>query len=149
MRYTKQWQVPSSIGTGIWTVSLDKNGGYSCSCPRWKFKRENCKHIQDVRGGGYDSRVVNKPGIVLAMIEKPVFKQGKNELWIPLKSLPDTIGMEATICFYMMRYGYNISEVREIRKIPASWTADAIKDHIRRHGEAEYPEIKRKESNIN
>lgn len=147
MRYIKQWQVPSSTGSGTWTVSLDKNGAYSCSCPRWKFKREDCKHIQDARGGGYDNNMVNKPQIVLGIIEKPVFKQAKNELWVPLVKFGDT-NMEATICYTMLKYGYSISEVREIRRRPSSWTADAIKDHIRRHGEAEYPKIERERNNV-
>jgi len=46
--------------------------------------------------------------------------------------------MEATICFYMLKYGYSMGEIREIHNIPHEWTAKVIISHVERHGEAEY-----------
>lgn len=33
-----------------WVVSVDRNGGWACSCPHWKFRRVACKHILNVFG---------------------------------------------------------------------------------------------------
>jgi hypothetical protein len=50
-RWVKRWKVPGSNGN-TWTVAIDKEGNYGCSCPRWKFKREQCHHVEDVKAGG-------------------------------------------------------------------------------------------------
>ena len=43
-KWIKRWDVPGSNGKA-WRVAVDKDGNYGCSCPRWKFKREECHHI--------------------------------------------------------------------------------------------------------
>jgi hypothetical protein len=47
--WAARYSVPRSTGDGTWTVAQAKNGAWGCSCPRWKFKREHCKHIQEVQ----------------------------------------------------------------------------------------------------
>lgn len=51
MEWIKKWQVDSDSSSSIYVVSVTANGEYGCSCPRWKFKREDCKHIQQVQFG--------------------------------------------------------------------------------------------------
>jgi hypothetical protein len=42
-----------------WVVSVDRSGGWACSCPRWKFHRVICKHILNVFGArNSESRVL-------------------------------------------------------------------------------------------
>lgn len=48
-RYVKQWNVEGSTGNA-YVVSLNKNGGYECSCPRWIYARKECSHIRLVKG---------------------------------------------------------------------------------------------------
>jgi hypothetical protein len=48
-RWIQRYSVPRSTGDGTWTVAQAKIGTWGCSCPRWKFKREQCKHIQEVQ----------------------------------------------------------------------------------------------------
>ena len=55
-------------------------------------------------------------------------------------SLFGALERAATICFHMLKHGYTMGEIREIRNIPSSWTAKAIIDHVNYHGEAEYPD---------
>lgn len=43
-----KWEVPGSKGKK-WVVSIDDNGDYGCSCPAWKFRRQECKHIKAVK----------------------------------------------------------------------------------------------------
>lgn len=44
-RWVARWCVESDDLDHEYTVSIDAAGEYGCSCPRWKFKREQCKHI--------------------------------------------------------------------------------------------------------
>ena len=48
--WVEKWEVEGSNGK-TWVVSVDVNGNYGCSCPVWKFKREECKHIRKVLSG--------------------------------------------------------------------------------------------------
>ena len=82
-----------------------------------------------------------KPKYVLAMVRKPIYKKETNELLVPLIGIPDANMMEATICYYMLKYGYSWKEVKEIRgHLPPSWTKSAVIAHVEKHGEACHPE---------
>jgi len=141
-RWVKRWEVPKSSGDGNWIVAIDKDGNYGCSCPVWKFKRQECHHIKQVKMGfGTEQARKERPEYVLACVNKPTLKADTNQLLCPLIGLPDTHLMEATICYYLLKYGYSMGEIRKMRgHIPRDWTATAIMNHIERHGEAEYPE---------
>ena len=47
-KWIKRWQVPSYSSNYVYIVAIDHNGNYGCSCPVWKFKRKQCKHINEV-----------------------------------------------------------------------------------------------------
>ena len=51
-KWIKRWEVPKSSGDGVWVVAIDKNDNYGCSCPVWKFKREECHHILEIKQNG-------------------------------------------------------------------------------------------------
>ncbi|MBA7655859.1 hypothetical protein ES703_63769 [subsurface metagenome] len=57
-KWVKRWKVPNSNGDGFWTVAMDKEGNYGCSCPAWKFQRLPfaeriaCHHIIEIQGNG-------------------------------------------------------------------------------------------------
>ena len=48
-RWIQSFEVPSTSGRGTYTVSLDKQGHFGCSCPQWKFRRVECKHIARIK----------------------------------------------------------------------------------------------------
>jgi len=48
--------------------------------------------------------------------------------------------MEATICFTMLEHGFSMNEIRKKRRIPPSWTAKAIRNHVEIYGKAVHPE---------
>jgi len=50
-KWVKRWQVPSSSDSGVWTVAVDADGNYGCSCPVWRFRRQECHHIKMVKEG--------------------------------------------------------------------------------------------------
>jgi len=136
MKWKKKWKVPKSSGDGYWTVSVSEDGKWGCSCPVWIYRRRECHHIK-----GSPGEEIKKPEYVLAQVSKPTFDEKSNRLLIPLIGMPDAHMMEATICHYMLKYGYSMREIREIRHhLPASWTIKAINLHVKTHGEAEYPE---------
>jgi len=136
-RWVKRWQVPSSDGSKTYTVAVDANGNYGCSCPAWKFRRIECHHIRRVKtGGGMEKKLAPLPNVVFACVWKPKYKPETNELYVPLVAIGDT-HMEATICYYLLKYGYSMVQVREMRHIPNQWTAKAIRAYIETHGEAE------------
>ncbi len=140
-KWVERWKLPKSNGDGEWIVAIDEAGNYGCSCPVWKFRRQECHHIRLVKLGAISSeQTKTRPEYVLAKVNKPSFDPETNRLLIPLVGIPDAMMMEATICYYLMKHGYSMGEVRELRHIPREWTAKAIFHHIDRHGEAEYPD---------
>jgi len=46
--WVKKWEIEGSNGH-IWIVAVDKDGNYGCSCPVWKFKRQECHHIIQIK----------------------------------------------------------------------------------------------------
>lgn len=48
-RWVEYYSCPSGSNPDLtYVVAKDRAGEWGCSCPRWKFHRENCKHIQRV-----------------------------------------------------------------------------------------------------
>jgi hypothetical protein len=63
MKWIKRWEVPSSRSTAHWIVAIDADGNYGCSCPVWKFKREECKHIIKIKYA--DQEIKEKTGFLI------------------------------------------------------------------------------------
>jgi hypothetical protein len=49
MKWIKKWNVESESGKGSYVVSLSDQNEWGCSCPVWKFRRQECKHIRRVK----------------------------------------------------------------------------------------------------
>ena len=144
-RWIKRWKVPRSEGDGTWTVAIDKDGVYGCSCPVWKFRRLECHHIKQVKMGCHpEEKQKARPEPRLAMVTKPTYDPKKNVLLIPLIKIPDAQMMEATICYHLFKHGYSWKEIKEIRgHIPHSWTMRAVLAHVEHYGEAEYRDLRK------
>jgi len=139
MKWIKKWKVQSSSGNGNYIVSIDVNGNYGCSCPVWKFRRQECHHIVKVKNSGSkEIKVLDKPEAIPANVTKPIFKDGK--ILYPLVPIGDT-HMEATIDVFLMNYGYSFSEVKDKRNLPNSWTKKAVLNYISRYGMKDYKEV--------
>jgi len=49
-KWIRKWRVPSHReGGGVYVVAQADDGTYGCSCPAWKFRRIECKHIRSVK----------------------------------------------------------------------------------------------------
>ena len=138
-KWTRRFKVKSSSGNGYYIVAIDKEGNYGCSCPVWKFRRQECHHIKQIKLlGGSEAETIKKPEYVFAKVLEPKLKDGK--ILCPLIPIGDK-HMEATIDAFLMKYGYSFSEVKEIRHLPNSWTKKAILDYIERYGMKKYKKV--------
>lgn len=140
-KWVRRWEVEGNSGH-TWVVAVDRDGNYGCSCPVWKFQRKECHHIAQIKNRSEDDEYesIVKPRYVIARVLKPEYNKEHNELRVPLVGLPDTYNMEQTICYYMLKHGFSMSEIKEIRHLTKDWTKEAIESYIARHGETEYPE---------
>lgn len=86
-RWVQSWQMPSESRAGVeYTVSVSDDGTWGCSCPRWKFKRVECHHIQEKK-----LEIAWKdddPGMIMKLKAKLINRyteKGKTEAWIEKK----------------------------------------------------------------
>ena len=49
MKWIKKWNIKSESGNGNYVVSLSDKNEWGCSCPDWKLRRQECKHIIRVK----------------------------------------------------------------------------------------------------
>lgn len=45
--WVHRWLVTNGGGSE-YTVAMREDGSFGCSCPQWKFRREECKHIKKI-----------------------------------------------------------------------------------------------------
>lgn len=142
-KWVKKWTVPSNSNPDkSYVVSQAEDGTWGCSCPHWKFRRQECSHIAHIQATKPDpnGEVKPKPTIIPAKVFKPTYKPESNELWMPLIPLnPNSVNVTATICYVAMKYGYSITELRDRYHLPSSWTKETILNHIEKYGEYELP----------
>ena len=138
MKWIKKWNIKSESGNGSYVVSLSDQNTYGCSCPAWKFRRQECKHIIRVRLNPERYKEIeeqsSRPTYVLARVEKPTYDKKNNRLLIPLIRIePYDVRMEALICYTMARHGYKWGEIVEIRNLNSDWTLTKVKRYIEKH----------------
>ena len=103
-QWVKRWKVLSESSDSVYTVALHKEGHYGCSCPHWKFRRKECKHIRQVLDGDWDAEPEKRePSIILANVRE-VKLNGDGELLVPLLPLGDT-HFEATLIYDLLQHG--------------------------------------------
>lgn len=50
MKWVASWKVKSSDGLADYSVSIaDDLTTFGCSCPRWTFRRNICRHIKQIK----------------------------------------------------------------------------------------------------
>lgn len=134
MEWVKKWHIESENSNKEYVVSLSDKDTWGCSCPAWKFRRQECKHIIRVRLNPERYEEIkdqlHKPEYVLANVEKPKYDEKNNRLLIPLIRIePYDIKMEAIICYTMAKHGYKWKEIVEIRNLPNAWTLTKVKEY--------------------
>ena len=134
-KWTRKWKVAGTDRE--WTVAQAEDGTFGCSCPRWKFKREECHHITQVRAnpeafasGEPPKKLEIIPGNVEQVTVKEVEGIGKCILH-PLIPIGENPGLLATVVFDLLGLGYSMGEVRaRFWMIPKEWTVKAVRAYI-------------------
>ncbi|MBA7590105.1 hypothetical protein ES708_32207 [subsurface metagenome] len=130
MKWIKKWKVKSENGNDVYVVALSDKNEWGCSCPAWKFRRIECKHIIRVKLNP-DRYEIEKP---LAMVDVPIYKEKENKLLIPLIRIePYNWKMEALICYTMAKHGYLWKEIKEIRHLNHIWTLKKVNEIVKYH----------------
>lgn len=125
MKWIKKWYVQGSNGNQ-YTVALATDGTWGCSCPHWKFRRLECKHIRYIRESGLPADVDNvvvikRPEAIPARVTEPMFDEANNRILYPLVPIePADIHMEATICLFLSEHGWSWQEIKAVRHLPNS-----------------------------
>ena len=133
-KWIRKWSVPRSTGEGFWTVSEASNGEWGCSCPAWKFKREQCHHIEQVRAG-IGVPIGSAPRtIILANVQQVTLK-GKDKALVPLMPIGDA-HFQATIAYDLLLAGIPWSEIKE--KWGGRNAMKTIRAYIEHHGRRTY-----------
>ena len=142
--WVKSWMVTSSTGIRKYKVSYGDDHSWGCSCPVWKFRREECRHIKEIiaqvgRMPSISESPYQKPMYVLCdSTSVPMYDEQTNELRIP-KGYPKTQDaqerFEVNVCSIMIDNGFSIREVRSIRGLDASWTTKEIERKFKLYGE--------------
>jgi hypothetical protein len=136
--YKKQWVVPSDTNPDKgYKVSLTMEDQYQCSCPRWIFKREECKHIQGVKDGIYDQHTVIEYHLVLAMVKEVTMLDDRVTIHVPLRPVED-IDFLATIVYDLMHLGVPWQVIAELEHTPKQWKPAQVNSHILDHGRKVY-----------
>lgn len=138
--YLKQWVVPSdSDPDKSYKVSLTENYEMQCSCPRWIFKREICKHIQDVVGGAYNYPENLRPkfDITFGRVTQVELQDDRTTVLLPLRPIGDTDFL-ATILYDAMMLGISWKQIKELEKAPKEWRALQVIEHVRCYGRKIY-----------
>jgi hypothetical protein len=135
MKWVKKWRVPRSKGDGTWVVSRADDESWGCSCPRWKFHREQCHHILAVQQNpdAYDADHPKElPEIIPGNVEACTVIDGR--CLHPLIPIPDN-GTLATIVYDLLKMGYSFGRIKtRFEMIPRQWTAKAVLAHVEAYG---------------
>jgi hypothetical protein len=130
-KWVKKWNIEGSNGN-IWTVAIDNDGNYGCSCPVWKFKRIECHHIEQVRTAG-EKELISKaamPGNVGEVMIK------RDVVLYPLVPMPPPVDLVATIIYDMQRAGVKPDKIKDYKNkmFRGSVSLRSIREHVERHG---------------
>jgi hypothetical protein len=142
-KWIKKWQVNGSNGH-VWTVSKSKTGEWGCSCPVWKFRRQECHHILSVKDNEtfYEKEEANGgkhicPGNVPEVTEKDGI------LLYPLVPFgPSGVPLAATIICDLNRMGADREQLKRYgeKMFPKTPMRDIL-GYVETHGRYVYTEF--------
>lgn len=132
--WVKRWDVPGSNGK-TWTVAINMAGNYGCSCPVWKFKRRDCKHIDQVKAGFFCPKEyrscrpanVGEVQIKGKLVYYPLVPFNNDEMYVNLRM---------TIVFDLLRADVDPDLIKDYkdRIIGKGVSYTEIMDHVRGRG---------------
>lgn len=148
--YKKQWAVPSDVDPDkTYKVSLTFDGEYKCSCPRWIFKREQCKHIRDVQAGVYDDMPAEVPEFVIVPcnVRQVELNDDRRTVCVPLVPIGDT-NFTATVVYDALQFGVPWKTIADFEHLPNSWRKDKVVAYVKHFGRKIYGEWKEEQGYV-
>ena len=136
-KWVKRWRVEGS-NDNEYIVAQGEMGKFGCSCPAWKFRQIECKHIKYIKNHNptanmIENIAIKKPELRYYNMEHPGYDKENNIIKCPLIRIePFDLTLEVEIDVMMMENGYSLSDVKETRHLPRQWTKRAIYDHYKR-----------------
>lgn len=146
MKWMRSWIVLGSKSGTSWKVSVADDDSWGCSCPVWKFRRQECHHIRQVKDDLASPHFTNGkalPEILPGRVSAVKIIDGK--CLYPLIPFNDyTSDILATIVYDLLGLGYPMSRIRKRFNsvIPSSWTVQGVQTHVVLHGRVLCPTTK-------
>jgi len=106
-------EVPSSSGNKTYTIKVDENGLFSCSCPSWIYNQRGnrtCKHIDALRNQGL---TIDGQGRIIVGVDST--NGWKQKVPILCKNYPDqcdTCKMRF-VCWTNREAEFDLNQLRE------------------------------------
>lgn len=133
-KWVKKWKVPGS-NDKVWTVSIDKDGNYGCSCPRWIYKREQCHHIDVVKANGGNE--IKEREIRPAKVREVTLEDDR--ILVPLCPIGDTWFQATVVYDLVVRAGVPFGKVKERHyQIARRNSFKRIRAYVEAHGRRIY-----------
>lgn len=112
--WIKRWKVRGSGGNS-YVVAVDAKGNYGCSCTAWKFRRQECKHILQVKAnGGRECAEIKYREAVPGSVGEVTI--GGDQVLYPLVPIcPPNVDLVATIVYDLQRAGVDPEQVKDYR----------------------------------
>ena len=142
--WVKRWKIRGS-NSDFYTVAVDKDGNWGCSCPVWKFRRQECKHIVSVKNNPnwQESGQVKYREAIPANVGQVTIK-GDTVLY-PLVPFGNT-HLAATILYDLQRAGVNPSKILDYKeKMFRGETYQRIFDYVKQNGRYIFTQFVEKE----
>lgn len=141
-KWIQSFEVPSTTRNETYIVSLNAQGGFGCSCPQWKFRRGECKHIQkikaDVRQGPGPAHH-SIPTCLPANVPEVRLRDSET-LLVPLLQLGNHHFL-ATLVVDLLLHGIPFEDIRRRYHLPPHATRAHYIEYVLAHGRQIYGPI--------
>jgi len=152
-KWVRRWSIKSYSHPEQepYTIAVDKDGNWGCTCWPWKRTRQECDHIREAQAlqaienepGEPDSPLIlAPPDIVLANVRQVEFHLDTNEVYVPLIPVVDPImaDFEATLLADLLWLGIPIGKLRERSGyyLAKKNAAHTITEYVNRRGRLIY-----------
>lgn len=95
--WIRRWEMDSHSSNSVYIVGLKTDGTLGCSCPAWKFRREECKHIREVKQNvvtDFRDRLVQKISAYIRVAGKSLMELTQKEFrfsrcFLPGQKIPN------------------------------------------------------------
>lgn len=87
-KWVERWAVGSDSGDETYTVAMDADGDYGCSCPVWRrFRGKECKHIKMIKMSADTPEIkIKKEETITAKIKEIAKKSDDREVMAKIKA---------------------------------------------------------------